>query len=95
MAAYVVAQIDVTDPEAFAEYRAKVAETVARHGGRYKARGGEMEALEGDRPCSRMVVIEFDDARAAKRWYESEDYAPLIALRRSASRGSVVVVEGV
>lgn len=95
MAAYVVAQIDVADPEAFAEYRAKVAETVARHGGRYKARGGEMEALEGEPPCSRMVIVEFDDARAAKRWYESEDYAPLIALRRSASRGSVVVVAGV
>lgn len=95
MSAYIVAQIDVTDPERFAEYREKVAVTVARHGGRYKMRGGAVSALEGEPPCSRIVVIEFDDAAAARAWYESADYAPLIALRRSASDGSVLLVEGV
>ncbi len=95
MTAYVVAQIDVTDPEAFAKYREKVPESVARHGGRYKARGGDLSVLEGDQPYSRVVIIEFDDAEAARRWYGSEDYAPLIALRRSASDGTVLIVEGV
>ena len=95
MAAYVVAQIDVTDPEAFAKYREKVPHTVARYGGRYRARGGGMTVFEGEGARSRLVIIEFDDVAAARRWYESEDYAPLIALRQSASEGSVAVVEGV
>lgn len=94
MAAYVVAQIDVTDPDAFARYREKVPHTVARYGGHYKARGGDMTVLEGEGVKPRLVIIEFDDAAAARRWYESEDYAPLIALRRSASEGSLVIVEG-
>ena len=95
MTAYVVAQIEVTDPDAFAKYRERVPGTVSQYGGRYKARGGTMDVLEGDQPYSRLVIIEFDDVAAAKRWYESDDYAPLIALRQSASRGAVVVVDGV
>ena len=95
MAAYVVAQLEVTDAEAFAKYREKVPGTIARHGGRYKARGGAMQAVEGEPPFSRIVIIEFDDADAARRWYESEEYAPLAALRRSASRGTLLIVEGV
>lgn len=95
MAAYVIARIDVTDRETFAKYSAKVAATVAAYGGRYKARGGALTVLEGAEPYPRAVIIEFDDAAAAKRWYESEDYAPLIALRRSASEGTLIIVEGV
>ena len=54
-----------------------------------------MTVFEGEGVRSRLVIIEFDDVAAARRWYESEDYAPLIALRQSASEGSVAVVEGV
>ncbi len=93
MTAYVIAQIDVHDPERFADYREKVPATVERYGGRYKARGGEVESLEGAPPRSRVVVIEFDDMDAARRWYRSEEYAPLIALRRAASEGSLFVVD--
>ena len=95
MAAYVIARIDVADREAFAEYGKKVPATVAAHGGRYRVRGGEVTPLEGSDPHPRVVVIEFDDAAAAKRWYESADYAPLIALRRAASEGTLMIVEGV
>ena len=52
-------------------------ESVARHGGRFIVRGGEMEVLEGDWDTRRIVVIEFPDMAAARGWYESEDYAPL------------------
>lgn len=94
MAAYVIAQIDVTDPERFAAYREKVPATIERYGGRYKARGGDVTPFEGDSPRSRVVVIEFDDVDAARRWYGSEEYAPLIVLRQSASVGSLFVVDG-
>ena len=95
MAAYVVAQIEVTDADAFAKYGAKVPETIARYGGRYKVRGGASTAMEGEQPYPRVVVIEFDDVEAAKRWYNSPEYAPLIAMRQAASRGSLQIVEGV
>ena len=89
MVAYVIAQIDVTDPERFAAYREKVPATIERYGGRYRARGGEVTPFEGDSPRSRV-----DDVDAARRWYGSEEYAPLIVLRQSASVGSLFVVDG-
>ena len=92
MTAYVIAQIEVRDPKLFAEYREKVVPTVERYGGRYRALGGDVETLEGPPPASRVAVIEFDDMEAARRWYGSEEYAPLIALRRSAVEGSVFIV---
>lgn len=95
MPGYVVAQLRVTDPERFAEYAAKVPATIAKHGGRYLVRGGEIAALEGEPLMPRLVVIEFDSVAAARRWYESEDYAPLIALRQGASDGRLFIVDGV
>ncbi len=95
MAAYIIGHINVRDAEKFARYREKVPAVVAKYGGSYKVRGGAMEALEGEAPSPRIVVIEFDDAAAARRWYASEDYAPLIALRQSASDGALLLVEGV
>lgn len=94
MPGYVVAQFRVTDPERFAEYGAKVSATIAKHGGRYLVRGGELMAMEGEPLMPRFVVIEFDSVAAARRWYDSEDYAPLIALRQSASDGRLFIVDG-
>jgi uncharacterized protein (DUF1330 family) len=95
MAGYVIAQIDVTDGETFAKYRDLVAPTIAKHGGRYLVRGGEVTSLEETPPTSRVVVIEFESVEAAKTWYTSDDYAPLIKLRQSASNGPVSIVEGI
>lgn len=94
MAAYLIANIRVTDPARFAEYREKVAPMIARYGGRYLIRGGAVTPVEGDPRLDRVVVLEFPDMAALKRFYHSEDYAPLIALRQSASTGDVALVEG-
>ena len=95
MAGYVIAQIDVTDGEAFAKYRDLVAPTIAKHGGRYLVRGGELTSMEETPPNPRVVIIEFESVQAAKAWYTSDDYAPLIKLRQSASNGPLSIVEGV
>jgi uncharacterized protein (DUF1330 family) len=96
MAAYVIASVtDARDQEKLAEYRERNTDVVAAHGGRFVARGGRHEVLEGDYTPVRLVIIEFPDLDAARGWYESEDYAPLRELRRSASDTDIMVVEGV
>ena len=94
MAAYLIADIEVTDAEGYDAYRRQVPATVAKYGGRFAARGGAVEALEGGWTPKRVVVLEFPTMDALKRWYHSEDYKPLIELRQKASRGSIIAVEG-
>ncbi len=91
---YVVAEIEVTDPALFEEYRGKVPATIGAYGGRYLVRGGETERLEGDRPLRRMVVLEFESPQRASEWYHSEEYRPLKALRMKASKGHMVLTAG-
>ena len=94
MAAYLIADITVQNPEVFAEYRKQVPATVEKYGGRFLVRGGAHEVLEGDYRPTRMVVIEFPDLAAAKAWYGSQEYAPLLKLRLSSATGPVILVEG-
>ena len=95
MKAYMMGQIDVTDVEVFKRYSEQVHSTVQQYGGRYLVRGGEVEKLEGEFSGRRLVVIEFESAEAAKRWYTSAEYVPLIKLRQSASDGDLLLVDGV
>jgi uncharacterized protein (DUF1330 family) len=94
VAAYVIASIEVTDPETYAEYRAQVLPIVERYGGRFLVRGGASEILEGSWQPQRVVVLEFPDADAARRWHSSAEYRPLIELRQRASNGHLLLVEG-
>lgn len=94
MAAYVLADIEVTDQEAYEEYRRRAPATIAAYGGRYLARGGAVEVLEGDAAPNRRVILEFDSMEQLLRWYRSPEYAPLIPIRQGASRGAVIAVEG-
>lgn len=95
MPAYVIADIEVTDPSGYKGYAEQAPATIAAHGGRYLARGGALQSLEGDWLPRRLVILEFESVEAAQRWHSSEDYAQLKALRQSTSHGSFVVVEGV
>ncbi len=94
MKAYVIANIDVQDPVRYADYVKLTPGTIASFGGRFIARGGRSEALEGEIPARRLVVIEFPSYEQAKAWYDSEGYRVARAIRQSASRGSLILVEG-
>jgi uncharacterized protein (DUF1330 family) len=94
MPAYLLAKLTVTDPALYAEYRGGVAPVVARFGGEFLVRGGEVHPMEGAAP-DRVVVIRFPDLAAARAFYDSADYAPLLALRLRAATGSLAFVEGV
>jgi uncharacterized protein (DUF1330 family) len=95
MAAYVIAEMLITDPQTYDEYKKQVGPLVAKFGGRFIVRGGRHEVLEGDRQVHRIVVLEFPSMEVLKSWYNSPEYAPLLAMRQRASKGSLVVVEGV
>jgi uncharacterized protein (DUF1330 family) len=95
MAAYLLAEIDVTDPEGFEAYRRDVPKLIARFGGRYLARGGAAEVLEGGRPLKRTVLLEFPDMATLKAFYGSPEYQPLLALRRASSQSEVLIFDGV
>ena len=94
MPAYVIADIDVHDAEAYREYVALVPGSIEPFGGRFVVRGGEHETLEGEWRPRRLVVIEFPSAEHARRWYASEDYTAALAIRQRASTGSLILVEG-
>lgn len=95
MAAYIIATIEVTDPEQFEVYRGQVPATIARHGGKYLARGGHVEVVEGGQPARRTVVLEFDSLEKARGWYYSDDYAGPKALRMASTISNVMIVDGV
>jgi uncharacterized protein (DUF1330 family) len=95
MPAYVIVETDVSDPERYERYKTAATTAVTAHGGRYLVRGGEQDVLEGDWRPSRLVVLEFEDLAAARRWYDSEQYRQARELRAGAARLSLVAVQGV
>jgi uncharacterized protein (DUF1330 family) len=94
MAAYVIAQVDITDPETFKEYGDAVPATIAQYGGKYCVRGGAVTPKEGDWNPSRMIVLEFPDMATAHKWYDSPEYQAIIGIRQNASDGKLIFVEG-
>jgi len=94
MTAYVVAQLEITDPDTYAAYTSKVTATILQYGGKFIVRGGPYEVLEGDYPQLRFVIVAFADVEAAKTWYDSPEYQPLIALREKSTRGTLLLVQG-
>lgn len=94
MAGYIVAMIDVTDPQTYQEYTKQVPATIEKYGGRFIVRGGEVETLEGTFPAQRIVVLEFESVERARAWWASEEYRAPKALRQSASNGTLLLVAG-
>ena len=94
MAAYLIAEVDVSDNAGYEEYRQKVPAVIAAHGGRYLVRGGALEVLEGGRAPKRMVVLEFPNRAALQTFWDSPEYRPLRALRERAASANIVAVEG-
>ena len=95
MAAYVIVETDVTDPEQYEQYKAASPVTIAAGGGRFLVRGGELVVLEGDWQPPRLVMLEFEDLEAVRRWYESEAYQDAKKLREGAAGFRAIAVQGI
>ncbi len=95
MAAYVIVDIDVKEPVEYAKYKEMAAPVVAAFGGKYLARGGKVETLEGDWVAKRLVILQFESVARAKEWLNSKEYSAARALRHKTAKSNMIVVEGV
>jgi len=95
MPAYLIVETDITDPEQYEQYKAASPGAIAAGGGRFVVRGGEIAVLEGDWHPKRLVLVEFPDLEAAKRFYDSPEYQAAKALREGAAQLNMVAVEGI
>jgi uncharacterized protein (DUF1330 family) len=94
MPAYLLVDCEVTDPERYERYKKLAPPAIAKFGGRYLTRGGEITRLEGDWHPHRIVVLEFPDAPTAKRFYESPEYCAARTERAGAANMNMILVEG-
>jgi uncharacterized protein (DUF1330 family) len=95
MTAYLIYDVEIHDPAPYGDFMARVKPLVEAMGGRYLARGGTHEVLEGDWQPTRIVLFEFPDMDSARALFTSSEYAPLKALRQSCSTGHAVIVDGI
>lgn len=95
MSAYVIGDIEVTDPAGYEEYRKQVLAVVTKYGGKFLVRGGKFTALEGDMPFERIAMLEFPSRKAAEDWYNSPAYQKILPLRLDATECQFIVADGV
>jgi len=95
MPAYFVAELETTNPAGMEAYRAAVPATLAQYGGRFVVRGGDTELVEGGPEPKRIVILEFADAAAIKRWYNSPEYQKILPGRLENSTGRAFIVDGI
>ena len=94
MAAYLIADVEVIDSAGYEEYKQKVPATIAAYGGRYLARGGTTETLEGTWSLNRSVILEFASLSQLKAWWSSPEYRPLRDIRERTARSNLVMIDG-
>lgn len=95
MPAYVIVEIEVTDPQAYEGYKKLTPGTLALFDGKFVVRGGQTETLEGDWKPNRIVVVEFPSMDKARAWYYSPEYTAAKKIRQQASNGKMILVEGI
>jgi len=95
MPAYILVDVNITDPEEYEAYRKLTPATITAFGGKFIVRGGATETLEGDWNPGRFVVLEFPSAEQAKAWWESPEYTAAKAIRYRAASSKMILVEGV
>ena len=94
MSAYVIVEIDVSDPEKYEQYKKLAFTSVTAHGGKYIVRGGSSDVFEGEWSPKRIVVLEFESMAKARAWYHAEDYHAAKQIRLQASIANMICVEG-
>ena len=95
MSAYVISEVEIRDQTAMVAYRKLAAQTIAQFGGRYLARGGVAEVVEGGPPPKTIIIVEFPSMERLREWYASPEYAEALKVRRTALDRRLIFVEGV
>jgi uncharacterized protein (DUF1330 family) len=94
MAAYVIVDIEIQDTSLYEEYKKLAPSSIAAYGGKYLARGGACEILEGSWTPKRLVILQFESMARAKQWWESQEYSDAKSLRHKCARTTMIVTEG-
>ncbi len=95
MSAYLIANIDVNEPDKFKEYLRQTPQIVRKFGGKFLVRGGEMAVCEGNWNPKRLVMVKFESLEMAKQFYNSEEYATVRKIRQDSTYTEWVFVEGI
>jgi uncharacterized protein (DUF1330 family) len=94
MPAYMIVEIEVTDPVGYEEYKKLASDSIHAHGGKYLVRGGKTEVIEGDWQPKRLVVLEFESMERAKAWLNSEEYREPRQMRHRTAKTNMILVDG-
>lgn len=94
MAGYIIADIEITDPEEYRSYAQQTQATVDKYGGKFLVRGGQLETIEGDWQANRVVIIEFPSVEQAKVWYNSPEYTAIAGIRQHSTVSRIILVQG-
>jgi uncharacterized protein (DUF1330 family) len=94
MPAYLIAEVEVLDHKQFENYKQMAPPTIAAYGGKYLARGGPLETLEGEEISKRIVIVEFESSERAKEWWNSAEYREAKQLRQRSAKTTMILVEG-
>ena len=94
MPAYLIAEVDVTDAAAYEGYKKITPGAIAAYGGRFIVRGGAVDSKEGGWKPTRLVVVEFPSMEQARKFYDSPEYAPALAIRLKAAKSRLILAEG-
>ena len=94
MSAYVITDVEITDARLYGQFMERVTGTIEAHGGKFVARGGEIEIRLGDWTPKRIAILEFDSLQQIRAWLESPEYTALDDIRSRSSNINMVVVEG-
>lgn len=94
MPAYVIVDVEVTDPDQYEAYKKLTPASLVAYGGKFIVRGGQVETLEGGWNPGRIVVLEFPSYDSARQWYDSKEYAQARAMRRDAAQARIIVADG-
>lgn len=92
---YIIVNVEIIDPDGYKEYVSKVVPYMSRNGGRFLVATNEVDQREGDFGLIRLVAIEFPSVQIARQIYEADEYQrEILPLRARATRGDLVIVEG-
>ncbi len=94
MAVYLIADLEITNPDEFQKYGEKVVTTVKQYGGRYLIRGGDVQVLEGASKAKRLTILEFPSVEQLKKWYYAPEYQAIIGFRHRAAVSNLLIVHG-
>ena len=95
MTAFLISDVTVRDADAFQTYRTRAAASIVQHGGKYLARGGKIELLEGAWEPRTIIIVEFPTIEQARAWYRSPEYAAALGVRDEALSRNLILVDGI